>query len=71
MTHDPAYTPVANEGQTTVELSIDDLQCTVTLYDLEWQRKAKNIVETMRSMRPLNNHKKKGQRPLDPRGMTQ
>lgn len=72
MTHDPAYKPVENEGQTTVKLDEEDLHCEVTLYDLEWQKKAKDIVETMRSMRPLNtNRNKKYQRKLDPRGMTQ
>ena len=72
MSHDSAYKPVDNEGQTTVKLDAEDLQCEVTLYDLEWEKKAKDIVETMRSMRPLNNHShQKGQRRLDPRGMSQ
>ncbi|HET9620427.1 MAG TPA: hypothetical protein VFP84_03595 [Kofleriaceae bacterium] len=71
MSHDPAYTPVANEGQTTLVLDLEDLHCSVTLYDLEWEKKAKDITETMRSMRPLNTHHKPYQRKLDPRGMTQ
>ena len=69
--HDPNYRPVANEGQTTVELSFEDLQCTVTMYDLEWQRPAtRDIAETMRSMKPLRIQKKKEPRKLDPQGMT-
>lgn len=71
MSHDPAYKPVENEGQTTVKLDAEDLHCEITLYDLEWQKKAKDIVETMRSMRPLNNHKQKAPRKLDPKGMSQ
>jgi hypothetical protein len=50
---DPAYTPVAGEGKTTLELMYPDMRCKVTLWDLEWQRREKDITETMRSMRPL------------------
>ncbi|HEU4735228.1 MAG TPA: hypothetical protein VFT22_45365 [Kofleriaceae bacterium] len=53
LAHDPAYTPVANEGTVTLELSFPDLRCKVMLWDLEWQHQARDIVETMHSMRPL------------------
>jgi hypothetical protein len=68
LVHDPSYTPAENEGQTTLELMFDDLTCKVTLYDLEWQRgNARDIAQTMRSMRPLRTQKRKN-RTLDPRG---
>jgi hypothetical protein len=65
--HDPAYTPVADEGQTTLELDLEDLHCKVTLYDLEWEKLARPVTETMRSMRPPS-ARKPSQRKLDPRG---
>jgi hypothetical protein len=72
LAHDPAYQPSADEGQTTLQLSFDDLKCSVTLYDLEWQRDAaREITETMLSFRP---HHKPGEknksRPLNPREST-
>lgn len=70
--HDPSYAPVANEGQTTVDLMFEDLTCSVTMYDLEWQRPAtREVAETMRSMKPLRSQKKKEPRRLDPKGLTQ
>lgn len=69
--HDPAYTPVADEGKTTLDLSFDDLTCTVWMYDLEWQRPAtREIADTMHSMKPLRTQKKKEPRKLDPQGLT-
>jgi hypothetical protein len=53
LAHDPAYTPVPNESTITLELALPDLRCKVELWDLEWQRQARDIFETMRSMRPL------------------
>jgi len=54
LAHDPAYTPAPDEGQTTLELAFPDQHCTVVLWNTEWQRgSAKEITETMRSMRPL------------------
>ncbi|HET7506505.1 MAG TPA: hypothetical protein VFK02_36045 [Kofleriaceae bacterium] len=53
LAHDPAYTPVPDESSVTLELSFPDLRCKVTLWDIEWQHQAREIVETMRSMRPL------------------
>lgn len=51
---DPAYTPVPGEGKTTLDLAFPDLRCKITLWDFEWQHgRAKEITETMRSMRPL------------------
>src|SRR5256885_8816921 len=38
LTHDPAYTPVPDEGQTTLELLFPDQHCKVVLWNLEWQR---------------------------------
>ncbi|HEY0190872.1 MAG TPA: hypothetical protein VGC42_07085 [Kofleriaceae bacterium] len=65
--HDPAYAPVLNEGQTTVDLYFDDLSCSLTMYDLEWQRPAtREIAETMRSMKPLRVQKKLKDRKLNP-----
>ncbi len=69
--HDPSYAPIENEGKTTVELTFDDLQCTVWMYDLEWQRPAtRDIADTMHSMKPLRSQKKKEPRKLDPQGLT-
>jgi hypothetical protein len=54
LAHDPAYTPVADEGQTTLELTFPGQTCKVVLFNLEWERgNAQAISETMRSMRPL------------------
>jgi hypothetical protein len=54
LAHDPAYTPVANEGQTTLELLFPDQTCKIVLWNREWDRgSARSIAETMRSMRPL------------------
>lgn len=58
LTHDPAYTPSPDEGQTTLELSFPDLHCKIVLWNLEWQARAKDIVETMQSMRPLKPKRK-------------
>ena len=50
--HDPAYTPEAEEGQTTLLISFPDQQCKVTLWNGEWLRgRARDIADTMRSMR--------------------
>lgn len=52
LAHDPAYTPGADEGQTTLVVAFSDQQCKVTLWHSEWQRgRAREISETMRSMR--------------------
>ena len=49
-----AYKPVAGEAKISLELAFPDQRCKVALWDLEWQRgPAKEITETMRSMRPL------------------
>ena len=54
LAHDPAYTPAPDEGQTTLELAFPDQHCKVVLWNLEWQQgAAKDIAETMQSMRPL------------------
>ena len=54
LVHDPAYTPGPEEGQTTLELAFPDQHCTVVLWNTEWLRgSAKEITETMHSMRPL------------------
>lgn len=54
LAHDPAYTPVADEGQTTLELLFPDQTCKIVLWNREWDRgNARPIAETMRSMRPL------------------
>jgi hypothetical protein len=54
LTDDPAYTPVAGEGKISLELAFPDQRCKVVLWDFEWQRgRAKDVTETMRSMRPL------------------
>lgn len=51
---DPAYKPAPGEGRTTLELALPDQHCKVALWDFEWQHgRAKDITETMRSMRPL------------------
>lgn len=57
LAHDPAHTPAPDEGQTTLELSFPDLRCKVTLWNREWQQgRAREIAETMRSMRPIRPH---------------
>jgi hypothetical protein len=57
---DPAYTPVPGEGKTTLELAFPDQHCKVVLWDFEWQRgRAKEITETMHSMRPLRAPRKR------------
>jgi hypothetical protein len=71
LVHDPKYAPQTNEGQTTLELNIEDLNCKVTLYDLEWEKADKDLVDTMHSMRPKVSHKQKQPRKLDPRGASQ
>jgi hypothetical protein len=54
LAEDPTYTPVAGEGKISLELAFPDQRCKVVLWDFEWQRgHAKEITETMRSMRPL------------------
>jgi hypothetical protein len=54
LTDDPAYVPVPGEGKTTLEVAFPDLHCKVTLWNYTWrQGRAKDISETMRSMRPL------------------
>jgi hypothetical protein len=54
LAHDPAYTPAPDEGQTTLELAFPDLRCKIVLWNIEWQQgRAKDIAETMQSMRPL------------------
>jgi hypothetical protein len=54
LTHDPAYKPAPDEGQTTLELAFPDQKCKVVLSNTEWQRgAAQPISETMRSMRPI------------------
>lgn len=57
LAHDPTYTPVPDEGQTTLELAFPDQHCKIVLWDAEWQRgPAREITETMHSMRPLRPH---------------
>lgn len=52
--HDPEYTPLSDEGQTTLELAFPDQACKVVLWNTEWNRgRAQPITETMHSMRPL------------------
>jgi hypothetical protein len=54
LTHDPAYTPAPEEGEITLELAFPDLHCKIVLWALEWQQpRAKEIAETMQSMKPL------------------
>lgn len=54
LAHDPTYTPAPDEGQTTLELAFPDQHCKIVLWDVEWQRGgAREITETMHSMRPL------------------
>jgi hypothetical protein len=54
LAEDPTYKPVAGEAKISLELAFPDQRCKVVLWDLEWQRgRAKEITETMRSMRPL------------------
>jgi hypothetical protein len=54
LAHDPSYTPVPDEGQTTLELAFPDQHCKVVLPTSEWQNgRAKDVAETMQSMRPL------------------
>lgn len=54
LAHDPAYTPAPDEGQTTLELAFPDQHCKIVLWNREWQQdRAREIAETMRSMRPL------------------
>lgn len=54
LAHDPSYTPGPEEGQTTLELAFPDQHCTVVMWNAEWQRgSAREITETMHSMRPL------------------
>jgi hypothetical protein len=51
---DPAYKPAPGEGRTTLELAFPDQHCKVSLWDFAWQHgRAKDITETMHSMRPL------------------
>ncbi len=57
LAHDPTYTPAPDEGQTTLELALPDQHCKIVLWDTEWQRgRAREITETMHSMRPLRLH---------------
>jgi hypothetical protein len=52
--HDPAYTPQPDEGQTSLEIAFPDQHCKVMLWNREWlQGPALDISETMRSMRPV------------------
>jgi hypothetical protein len=69
LVHDPAYTPSPNEIQITLDVRFPDQHCTVTLYELEWLRgAAREIAETMRSMRPIRKPGVKPQnRRLNPR----
>jgi hypothetical protein len=54
LAHDPAYTPAPEEGEITLELAFPDLHCKIVLWALEWQQpRAKDIAETMQSMKPL------------------
>jgi hypothetical protein len=54
LTGDPAYTPGAGEGKTTLELALPDQHCKIVLWEFEWQHgRAKEITETMHAMRPL------------------
>jgi hypothetical protein len=54
LAHDPTYTPAPDEGQTTLELALPDQHCKIVLWDTEWLRgPARDITETMRSMRPV------------------
>jgi len=70
LTSDPAYTPVPDEGKTTLELAFPDQRCKVVLWDLEWQHgRAREIADTMRSMRPLRSQRP--ERKLDPRQSAQ
>ena len=58
LAHDPAYTPAPDEGQTTLELAFPDQHCKIVLWNREWQQgRAREIAETMRSMRPLGSRK--------------
>lgn len=60
LAHDPGYTPAPDEGQTTLELAFPDQQCKIVLWNREWQQgRAREIAETMRSMRPLKTHGKR------------
>jgi len=57
LAHDPTYTPAPDEGQTTLELALPDQHCKIVLWDTEWRRgRARDITETMHSMRPLRLH---------------
>jgi len=57
LAHDPDFTPAPDEGQSTLELSFPDQRCKVVLWNREWLRdRSREIVETMRSMRPLRGH---------------
>jgi hypothetical protein len=51
LTHDPAYIPDPEDGQTTLLVDYPDQKCKVTLSNGEWQRRGHDIVDTMRSMR--------------------
>lgn len=66
--HDPTYAPPPGEPQTTVELTFADLNCVVTLYNGEWQRgEARDLFETMRSLKPLRQRGPKKNREINPR----
>jgi hypothetical protein len=69
LVHDPAYTPSPDEIQITLEVTYPDQRCKVTLYELEWLRgPAREIAETMQSMRPIRKPGKKPEpRRLNPR----
>jgi len=57
LANDPAYTPTADEGKTTLVLAFPDQRCTVELWNHEWNHgRAQPVAETMRSMRPLRPH---------------
>lgn len=54
LAHDPSFTPMPDEGQTTLEVAFPDMRCKIVLWNREWQRdRSREIVDTLRSMRPL------------------
>ena len=54
LAHDPTFTPAPDEGKTSLELSFPDQRCKIELWNREWQRdRTREILETMRSMRPI------------------
>jgi hypothetical protein len=57
LTHDPDHRPAPDEGQTTLEIAFPDQRCKIVLWNREWQQgRAREIAETMRSLRPLRSH---------------